>query len=246
MFQNNLLMAAAANASGGAVVIPSVKFDGSNDYMRMTSDPMADGALGTVSFWIKFNGGNGASQSLWCSQGTYFLIQRPATNILEITGYTSSASQILYIKSTGTILSDGGWHHVVASWNQTSQTQHFYLDGVQDKASGGINNAGVIDYTRGTHTLGAFQDASQKINADIAQFYLTTEFIDLSNATNLAKFITTDGTPVDMGSDGATPTGTAAKLFFNSALDSWHTNDGTGGGMTEYGALTAGSEPVEL
>ena len=240
-------MAAAANASGGAVVIPSVKFDGSNDYMRMTSDPMADGALGTVSFWIKFNGGNGASQSLWCSQGTYFLIQRPATNILEITGYTSSASQILYIKSTGTILSDGGWHHVVASWNQTSQTQHFYLDGVEDKnPSGGINSAGVIDYTRGTHTLGAFQDASQKINADIAQFYLTTEFIDLSNATNLAKFITTDGTPVDMGSDGATPTGTAAKLFFNSALDSWHTNDGTGGGMTEYGALTAGSEPVEL
>ena len=219
-----------------------VTFDGTNDYMRMTSDPMVDSALGTVSFWIKFNGGNGASQTLWCSEGTHFMIQRPSTNILEITGYTSGDSQILKIKSTGLLLTTGSWQHVVASWNQTTQTQHFYLDGVEDKnASGGVNSAGVIDYTRGTHTFGAFQDATQKTNADIAQFYLTTEYIDLSDSDELAKFITTDGYPVSMGSDGSTPTGTAARLYFDSAVDSWHTNDGAGGGMTETGALTAGS-----
>jgi len=251
MFQNNLLMAAAANASGGAAVVPPVKFDGSNDYMQYSGDPMPNGTTGTFSCWFKFNAsstapGPEAITYFYLSAGTFFDIRRSANGSISIIYYDAGSSQKGNFKTSTSFAGvSSSWHHLCASWNTATTTQHLFVDGVSDITQ--ITNAtGTIDYTRGTHNLGSGTSGADKINADLAQFYITNEYIDLSNATNLAKFISTDGTPVDMGTDGATPTGTAARLFFNSAVDSWHTNDGTGGGFTEYGALTAGSEPVEL
>ena len=241
-------MAAAANASGGAVVVPSVKFDGINDYLSYTGDPMPNGTTGTFSCWFKFNGTSAAEiEYFYQSTDTFFDIRRNQDGAINIIYYQANNTWTGQFKTSTSFTGvSSSWHHIVASWNTATTTQLMFVDGVSDLTS--VRNiTGTIDYTRGTHTLGASINLpGGRITADMAQFYLTNEFVDLTNSTNLAKFISTDGTPVDMGSDGATPTGTAAKLFFNSALDSWHTNDGTGGGMTEYGALTAGSEPVEL
>lgn len=37
---------------------------------------------------------------------------------------------------------------------------------------------------------------------------------------------------------GGNPTGTDPLVFFSGATASWHTNQGSGGGFTENGALT--------
>ena len=67
---------------------------------------------------------------------------------------------------------------------------------------------------------------------------MAAEYLDISVENNRRKFIDADGFPVDLGSDGSTPTGIAAIMFFSGATVSWHTNDGSGGGFTENGALT--------
>ena len=231
-----------AHLAAPTVVLPSVNFDGSNDYLSYSGDPMPDGTSGTFSCWFKFNGTSAAEiEYFYQSAGTYFDIRRNSDGAINIIYYTASNTYTGQFKTSTsfTAVSDG-WHHIVASWNTATTTQLMFVDGVADLTS--VKNiSGTIDYTRGSHNLGADASGGGKITADMAQFYLTNEFVDLTNSTNLAKFITTTGYPVDMGATGATPTGTAAKLFFNSAVDSWHTNDGTGGGFTENGALTAGS-----
>ena len=55
---------------------------------------------------------------------------------------------------------------------------------------------------------------------------------------NRRKFIDVDGKPVDLGSDGSTPTGTVPLMFFSGPTDDWHINKGSVGGFTETGAFT--------
>ena len=245
-------MAAAANASGG-VVIPPVKFDGSNDYLSYSGTPMPDGPAGTFSCWFRFDAVRsslGYQQYFYQSGGTFFDVRRNEYNKLSLIGYTSASGFLFSVYSASATWGavSTAWHHIVISWNLVaSPVCHMYIDGVSDVniisiSAGNINYAG----SGSTQKLGAGINGADKFPGQMAQFYLTNEYINITQASNLAKFISTDGTPVDMAANGSTPTGTAAKLFFNSALDSWHTNDGTGGGMTETGALTAGSEPVEL
>jgi hypothetical protein len=235
-----------AHLPAPAVVLPTVTFDGTNDYLSYSGTPIPDGPAGTFSCWFKFDSTvSGTATYFYQSGGTYFDIRRADTNKINITAYTSGSSALLHVNSTTTWGEvSSGWHHIVISWNLVdTPVVHMYIDGVVDQITGTLI-AGNINYagSGSVQKLGSqWEGGSGWLEGQLAQFYLTNEYVDITSATNLAKFITTDGYPVDMGSDGSTPTGTAAKLFFNSAVDSWHTNDGTGGGMTEVGALTAGS-----
>ena len=234
-----------AHIPAPAVVLPTVTFDGTNDYLSYSGTPMPDGPAGTFSCWFRFDAARSGTDYFYQSGGTYFDIRRNEYNKLSIIGYTSASGYLFSVYSSSATwgVVSSGWHHIVISWNLVaSPVCHMYIDGVSDVSIQSIN-AGNINYagSGNTQKLGAGINGSDLFPGQMAQFYLTNEYVDITSATNLAKFITTDGNPVSMGTDGATPTGTAAKLFFNSAVDSWHTNDGTGGGMTEVGALTAGS-----
>ena len=147
-------------------------------------------------------------------------------------------TQITNILSSNTIVADNNWHHLMASVN--GSTQHMYIDGVSVLTSS-VNTSGDIFWEKPI-AVGAYTGGSAKLNADIADLIVDDTYIDLSQAANRAKFITTGGDPVNPGSDGATAMGASPLIYLNdNALASWHTNSGTGGGFTETGALTAGA-----
>lgn len=60
---------------------------------------------------------------------------------------------------------------------------------------------------------------------------------DFTNASVLASFLPT----VSKGANGSLPTGTAPEFFFSGDTGTFHTNDGTGGGLTLTGTLTTAS-----
>jgi hypothetical protein len=64
------------------------------------------------------------------------------------------------------------------------------------------------------------------------------EFLDISVEANRRKFINAAGDPVDLGSDGSTPTSTAPIVYQNGDFTNFETNQGTGGNFTVTGALT--------
>jgi hypothetical protein len=76
---------------------------------------------------------------------------------------------------------------------------------------------------------------------DIADFYVNhTQYLDFTVTANRRKFISGTGTPVNLGSTGSTPTGTAPIIFLSGSVASWHVNDGTGGGFSIVsGSLSA-------
>ena len=218
----------------------SVNFDGTNDTLQRGADLTgnADTKNAIISFWIRRNGGAGSKQTILNNLNGLLETYIGTDNKIHLEA-TGGGSKRCDINTTATILVDGSWHHVMMSFNGTSQ--HVYVDGVSSKTST-TNVDATIDWTMDNWYMGASQTPSYYLNADVADLIFDNTYLDLSQSSNRALFINTDGDPVDPGSDGSTAIVAGSPLIvFNKALASWHTNAGTGEGFTEVGALTAGS-----
>lgn len=243
MFVSNQLI----GFGGGGVSIyaaPTVKFDGANDYLTRGAGltGASDADAGIFSVWVDFNGTDSNWQYFVTNDGEYFIIRRNTSNYVEVSMYNSvRGSTIFSCTSTVTVTASSGWVHILISWDLSASAAHLYLNDV-DRYSAGTLTAGTLDYTWSECTIGARAGGSNPLDADVADLYLNFgEYLDFSTESNRRKFIDASGKPVDLGSDGSTPTGTAPIIFLSGETASWHTNKGGGGGMTETGALTDGS-----
>lgn len=233
---------------GGSYTAQGVNFDGTNDYLTRGGGltGASDSKKGLVSFWWKVNGGDGTFRQIFEGpSGDGLQISQFFTNKLYLEARNSSGIFKMTLMSDNTYLAGGGWHHAVASWDLAATTAQLYIDDVESADFSTTALDDTIDYTQTEWSVGARSDSSIKFDGDLADLYVNFgESLDLSNSTNRRKFISAGLAPVDLGSDGSTPTGTAPIVFLHGSVSSWETNDGTGGGFTENGALTAaGSNP---
>jgi hypothetical protein len=207
-----------------------INFDGTNDWLEIATDftgPPADAKVGILSFWLKMQGGDAGFQAiLEMGGGTFGLsVYRWNDNKIRIVGNTTGDVVTLDLKSTTDVVAGGAWKHILASWDLATATAQFYLSDANDANVVTADNTN-IDYSKGNAGFGArFSAGTLKLNADIADFYLNVvTSLDLSNSTNRRKFISAGGAPVDLGSDGSTPTGTAPLIFLSDVVGGWHSN----------------------
>ena len=221
----------------------AVNFDGTNDWLQRSADLTgnADDNEGVISFWINFQGGDGAKQTVYRTSGGYGIAERSANNKFHYEFWTPGNSLKVKIDTVNTYTVASGWLHFLASWdNSGTPRARLYINDVSDKSEVTLVNGSVLDYTRANHGVGADPPGGgTKINADLADFYGNFgTFLDFDTVANRRLFIDSAGKPVDLGNDGSTPTGTAPIMYFSGPTVDWHTNKGTGGGFTENGALT--------
>lgn len=231
-----------AAAAGGLLTVDAVVFDGTNDYLTRGADytGSADSDSFIFSCWVNFNGGDGGTQYIVvATAGDGYYIRRNTSNKVNISMQNSSSTTLVNIASGTSVVVASGWTHILIA--KTGTTFYMYIDDVADTPTVTTNSAGNTDYTKTTHSMGALNTGASKINADVAELYWAPgQYLDISNAANRAKFIS-GGKPVDMGSDGSTPTGTAPILYLSvrpgDAAADFVTNRGSGGGMTLTGTL---------
>jgi hypothetical protein len=225
-------------AAAASYTAQGVLFDGSTDNLLYTSALTgAPSATKTalISFWFKMMGGNGNDQLLLENTGQY-VVYRPSDNTMAI----SYGGSIL-AKTTSTFTSGGGWKHFLGSFDLAASACHIYINDASDLASPTLINAN-MDFSGTITTFGCTSGGTLRLNAEIADFYFNPgTYLDLSNSTNRRKFISAGGAPVDLGSDGSTPTGSAPTIYFSGSTASWHTNDGAGGGFSSAATLTDAS-----
>jgi hypothetical protein len=75
------------------------------------------------------------------------------------------------------------------------------------------------------------------MNGCLAEIYIN----QAAEVTDVTKFRTAGGAPVDLGSDGSTPSGSQPIGYFKSIFSSFTVNSGSGGNYTKEGttALTS-------
>ena len=219
----------------------SANFDGSNDYLTrggaMTG--MSDGTACTFSCFVRKTGGDGGKVNIFTDDQGHINFNIGSSNKVEIALHDSGANELSDVHSSNTMTADGVWHHIMFSSNTSTDAHNLYIDGidVQDKQN---STTGTIDFTRTNYSVGSEVNGNSKFNGEIAELYFTTEFVDLSTATNRLKFLAADGKPANLGADGSTPTGTQPILYLANPFGTFQNNLGSGGNFTENGELTEG------
>jgi hypothetical protein len=229
------------DGNGNGYVADFVTFDGTNDYIERGADLSgnADGQLGILSAWLKSNG-DGTTQWIYIDGvAGYIKLEKDSSNKIIIRLANSSNSTIMNLKSTTAYTTSSGLIHVLAAWDLANQIAYLYIDDVDDESIGdsiAVNDT--IDYTRTNHYIGG-SPVGNRFDGCISEFYFNmAEFLDISVEANRRKFINAAGDPVDLGSDGSTPTSTAPIVYQNGDFTNFETNQGTGGNFTVTGALT--------
>ena len=229
--------------------VGSANFDGTNDYMTRGAGltGAADSKSGICSFWIKAGSVQGVILFGTSTLGSG--ITRVAISLvsgtLYIEGFNAAGTEILQI-SNSVSLTTGVWYHILASWNLlTAGTGRLYINDVSNYTETIYTND-TIDYTLADWVVGAYPDAGNKTNSDIAEFYFAPgQYLDFATESNRRKFITADLKGITLGDGGATPTGTQPLIYqrrmVDAAASTFATNKGTGGNFTVTGALTNGA-----
>lgn len=229
-----------------------VSFDGTNDYMSRGAGltGAADGQKGICSFWVNFTGGDGNFQIIFEDNDQLNNIYRDNSNKLTVSMKNGAGIGMFGVTSGTTFNAAAGWKHVLISWDGTGSVgtnNAIYVNDTSD-ATPSLDGGITIDYTKTNWGFGHRLTGSLICQMEIADFYLNFgESLDLSSSSNRRKFITAGLRPVDLGSDGSTPTGTQPIVFFKGSSGvpgDFATNLGSGGSFSLTGTLTAaGSNP---
>lgn len=220
-------------------------FDGTNDYIGITSAPtgLADGKQFTFSFWLKMGAGSdGASQYIQTTNSQRFAVLRTSANLIQFIGLDSGGGTQYNLATTSTVTVASGWVHVYACIDTTAAAANtkIYLNGVSDTLTATLNNTANVDAAGTLYRLGATSGATNKLNGALAEFWMNDVYFD--DPTKFAS----GGVPISLGTNGQTPTGSAPVVYFslNGGGDSWAVDSsGNGNTLTVTGALGTTTPP---
>lgn len=226
-------------------VANSTRFDGTNDYLRRTSNftgGATSGKTGIMSGWFNLKGGDGSLQIAWGQDAGYGQFERTTGNKWRLFLYDVAGSAIsLNITSNNTYTTASGWHHVLIAWNVASGIAQMYINDASDVTGSPTALNNTLEYSRLDLSWGANKVGGSKLNADVADFYFNTDTtLDISVTANRRKFITAGLKPVYLGTTGQLPTGATPQIYLTNPFSSWQTNAAGNGNYTVTGALTAG------
>jgi hypothetical protein len=227
---------------GGAYTAVAVNFDGTNDWLTRDAQfaSVADGKTGLLSLWFNKLGGDGALCQLFGTT-VRFGLRFWTTNGLDLVGANAAGSSILQLRTTPTYLAGSGWKHVLASWDLNATTGQLYVNDATPALSVNTRTNDLIDYTNTDWSVGALPAGTSKYTGDLAEVFFHNTFLDLSVTANRRLFVSPTGKPVNLGANGSTPLGVQPVLYLANPLATWHTNLGSGAGLTLHGALTSAS-----
>lgn len=222
----------------------ALAYDGVNDWGARGADltSNADTKVGLWSFWFRLDGSDGSTLRMFQSTGTTYSIRRRTDNLISIILENTAGGVILEARTVTTFTSGAAWHNVIWAYDLAAATVQLAVDGVAEAPSiiTGPTDA-LINYTAADHGFGASQAGASPWDGCLSEAYANfAATLDLSIPANIARFVDVDGFPVDLGADGAFPTGSQPIIYFDDADPS--ANLGYGGNYVNNAALGACSD----
>jgi len=227
---------------------PYSALDGSLQYLSKTSiTGIADGKQLTVSFCANINTFT-TGNVLAFSTTSYFRVYF-GSNAINITALNAAGSTILSASySIGSAVNRNYSIQISCDLSDTSK-RHMIVNGQAVAATWSTYTDDNIDFTHTTYQVGRYS-TNQYLNGRLGAIWFNTSYIDLSVASNLAKFVSgtgIDAKPVDLGATGELPTGTAPLIYLPMYGGNAGKNYGTGGDFTvNSGVYTGARGPNEF
>lgn len=228
----------------------AVNFDGSTYLRRNNNIGASNSKLMVFSVFFKPTFGSKTQNLLWAeTSGTASVLQIGfGVTGTAFVSAASSAGSVVYSASTGALVNDGQWNHMLVSIDAATSGQYAIV--VNDSpailtpstTNTTINFSGIGDIYLGSNTVG-----NDNFTGDMAEAFMITGYgPDISATANRRKFISASGKPVSLGSDGSKPFAAQPELYFRGNATDFVTNAGDGGAFTETGTITTASGVVGI
>lgn len=239
---------ATASSSGTEITCDAADFDGTNDNLRRTSTfspaPSSSTKQGIVSIWFNRDVAAVSHTLLDVGVGSSYRTQviLADTDELTIRCSTDGGTTICLEMSTTSDPSTGAWHHLLASWDFATATEHLYIDGVSNVTVPTRNNT-AIDYSGiNDNDVGALGAGSFRFNGGMAEVYFAIgQYLDFAAEANRLKFRSSGGKPMSLGTDGSLPTGTVPTIYLHlddgETANNFAINRTAAGNFTVTGSL---------
>lgn len=232
---------AALRTTAGVVAVDGAT--GSNITHAAALSTASSTDVGILSFWIRRDSAGAQTvMTVDSAPGPRILIDFTAADKLHNTLGDTAISAAVDGNYTNTHSNSADWKHVLMSWDVSASIAHCYVNDVSDPFTGAFDTGDSIPWTLGTWLLNV---------TNLAEFYLNDDvYMDLSVEANRRKFISSNGKPVSLGSDGSLPTGSSPLIYFHlddgESAANFATNRGTGGNFSITGTLsTASTSPSD-
>ena len=234
---------------------PYSDLDGSADYLSRTTAPtgIADGKQGTFACTFNVDATSLYVITSFSSSTALKFIVKVGSGEITVEGYDSTGTQVFTLSQNAQIKANRNYVLVLSFDTSDSNKYHLYVNGVQSTTYFTVYAATDIDYaitTTPRYYIGASATPSSFFNGRLGALWFNTSYIDLSVASNLAKFVTgtgIDAKPVDLGANGELPTGTSPLIYLPMYGNNAGKNYGTGGDFTvNSGPYTGARGPNEF
>ncbi len=196
------------------------------------------------STWVKLTGTDGVANRFIGNLSSDVLLQRLASNAVRIATYnTDGVTVALTMTSTGTIISDGVWHHVLINMDSSNATNCWIaIDGTAGTTIDTRNDV-TAKFAASYWNVG-YETSGVALDAALSEFYFAPgQTLGAFSSANVLKFRTVYSKPADLGVSGSTPTGNPPAVYFHSGSSDFGINFGTGGNFTVGGTLTSATKP---
>lgn len=127
--------------------------------------------------------------------------------------------------------------------SKTGTTVHMYQGDTEVQGTPSTNTSGDVGVN--SATVWGFMGSptgAQKTPADLSDVWFDDAALDFSSEAVRRNFIDADGKPVDLGTDGSTPTGAAPLIYFRrvpgESAASYAVNKGSAQDFVVNGTLT--------
>jgi hypothetical protein len=227
--------AAAANA-----------YDGATNFATRGADltGAANSKVCTIYGWFRATSLPAAQNTIISSTNQFYWLSVSSAGKLRLRLRNAAVTTILETNSATTFAADGTWHSYIWSVDLAQARVQLAVDGALETpsiATGPTNDT--IKWTDANHRYGGLPGPITLWNGCLSDTFLDiTQSLDLSQPNALRAFLTPDGSPMPLGTQGAFPLGT--QPIFACAAGDPSTNLGSGGNYTNNAALVAcGSTP---
>lgn len=238
---------ASYGADAPAKAATSADFNGAAELRRAGMTGVSDAYTGAISLWFRLDGSNGVRRQLLFNTGGTVDISITSTNQVVVFISAPATSSFIQITSSSTYTAGATWHHLLASWDTNGavglKSKWLYIDGVLEHgAVADVGSASQVGYTPANWYV-CSQSGTSFMDGCLSEVWFAPgQFVDFLQSGNRSKFRNLAGHPINLGTDGSLPTGTAPALYLSNAFSTFELNNGTGGDFAvTAAALTAGS-----
>jgi len=221
--------------AAGGYTASSIEYSGSNQNVTFSASAVSMSGAGkvfTISVWINpdtdggnmdiAGGRNGGDGALW-------RLRRQSDESFQLLMQSSAPATILNMSTDVNVAEAGdGWVHFYCSVDlANSSNRAVYINGSSASVTWTTYTDAALALDRTHFYTGTDDSNGNDFDGYVAELWADDAY--WAAATYISFFIT-GGNPVDLGSDGSTPTGGAPDLYMRFISGSLGVNSGADGG----------------